>query len=91
MSRFPGASAGVNVTKAPVLAALEDGWSTVAMLVSNTDLSTGRVRGCLARGVRFGFIQRSEHRLQLVPQGSAYVYALTELGVAWLGGWRGKS
>ena len=87
---YPAASVGNNVTKAAVLSALDDGWSNVGQLMASTGLSIGRVRGVVSRGCRYGFVRRSEYRLQLVPQGSAYVYGLTERGWAWLGWWRGS-
>lgn len=87
---YPGESAGNNVTKGTVLVALEGGWQIVAQLVVSTGLSVGRVRGCLARCERYGFVRRSGSRVQLVPQGSAFAFALTERGRAWLEWHRGN-
>lgn len=79
----------VNETKAVILRVLADaeGGFIVAQIVARTGLSRGAVDGALRRYQRGGWAERSEERVNLIPNGRAYLWTLAERGKRWLAWW----
>lgn len=91
-------SNAIFVSKIKVLRAVQEleGVAIISAIVEKSGLSLGQVQGVLHRSLKYDFVARSEERTALVPQGSAFLWGLSERGEQFLTwseswDWKGES